>query len=462
MTVLSGWDRAGRKFGREDVRLVWTLVGAGLLVWSAVGGQSPYDFGGGPSLPAMGGILIQLIVLMDGEAESDLPTIITWGLTAPLMVVQGRSVFVVVALVAILKALYVGFRRKIKPGHFLSGLALIVLQIGGEISTGKGPALTVATVTSMLLVFVAISWFYDWSRIDVHACRVAFIVTSLLCIAGSLAAARGDIGQFVVASDNTTRLGEAARGLGGSMGIPLYAVASISLIVLSDLRGRLRNRILAYLLVAVFTAAGVLTISRVFLLGLGVLIAIISLSILSRRRKYGLRVLASLAGIGLAGVLVFQAELLLLGQRLVQRTAEAGLDSGRLAIFDDALSLLSQNPRIVVVGQGAVGYVYAAQAQNSLVGSMLHNLLFDVIFSWGIVGAIALLTVLLGSMRRAAHALQAPIDMLTLVPGLVLGACLMTGGSMWYFSSYVFLWVATILCLDAGHSEDGTRMIGGL
>jgi O-antigen ligase len=239
-------------------------------------------------------------------------------------------------------------------------------------------------------------------------------------------------------------------------------VASISLIVLSDLRGRLRNRIFGYVLVAAFTAVGLLTISRVFILGLGVLVAIISLAIFSRRRKSSVRVLTSLAGIGLAGVLVFQGEILSLVQRLVQRTADAGLDAGRLAIYDDALSLLSQNPRIVVVGQGAVGYVFAAQAQDSLVGSMLHNLLFDMIFSWGIVGAIALLSILVGTMRRAARALHAPIDMLTLVPGLVLGACFMTAGSMWYFSSYVFLWVATILCMDEGYSEGSTHVMGEL
>jgi hypothetical protein len=206
VTVSSRWDRAGRKFGREDVRLVGTLFGTALLVWSGAGG---------PPLLVFGGILVQLVILLDGEAESNFPTIITWGLTAPLMVVQGRSVFVVVALVAILKALSAGFRRKITPGLFLSGIALIVLEVGGEISTGEAPALMVATITSMLLVFVAISWFYDWSRIDVPACRVAFIGTSLLCIAGNLAAARWDIAQFVVASDNTTRLGEATRGLGG-------------------------------------------------------------------------------------------------------------------------------------------------------------------------------------------------------------------------------------------------------
>lgn len=450
MTLLTA-ERAPILNPASDLRFALTLLSACILTWSAVGG---------PEMAVLLGVTGSVFVLLGGEPEEHFPMLLTWGVTSQTMVIQGRSVFLVLAAVAITKLLMVGFQRrtKISVGLLMSGVILVALQLRGELMAGV-PLLRAAGITAMLILFVCVVWLYDWGRVDFERSLIAFVGSSLLAIGGATAASGGDLARYIDATDNLTRFGEGVRGLGGAMTIPLFAVSSLCLLLILDIRGERRHQVARHFLSLIFIGAGLLTISRVFVLGVVILAVALLLVSFTKSGKLGIRVLVSEGVLALFAWIAFRSEVYALLERLGRRTFEAGLLSGREEIYAEAFVSLREDPVLSLLGRGAMGYVLTAQQEGSPLGQMAHNLLLDVIFSWGFIGAALFLLLCSAMMRKCASRNGLRIDAVSLLPAVMLVACLMSGGSMWYYSSYVFLFVMTVLGPVAGReaSTQGIR-----
>lgn len=202
---------------------------------------------------------------------------------------------------------------------------------------------------------------------------------------------------------NAYRFGiEESLAVGGAMEIPLYclmvlSVSVIALIYKKNLEWWKRLSIGAvcfYVLII-----GALTVSRSFLLGVGVLI-FFSFIVLLRKNVY----------LFLQTLLVFFACLIvfyLIFPELFEKIifnffsrieGDYGGGTGRTWIWKECLTYLWEHPLNLFFGGGASRYLTFGSGKGFTISAGAHNLIIDVLMSWGIIGLGCFLILIITSL----------------------------------------------------------------
>lgn len=433
-------DRRTRR-GNETHRFIVTIATAAMLTWAA---------SGGPQLVVPIAVLANAVVLAFGAPEEHFPMVVTWGLTSNVMVYDGRTVFVPLLAILLIRIALAAQSIRVAVGLVFAVLTVLGCNIAGELLNGA-PIYRSTEIILMFLVFAAILGAFDWRQVDFQRATLAFIICTALVLLGSIAAGGGDLAAYVEAHDNLTRLGEDARVLGGSGGIPIFVLISTALLLTPVVRGDRRGLIWRIPVSGIFLVVGMLTISRVLIVGgaaVGITVLLLSIA------RGNVRIVGALAIVGSGLFWLFTSgPLNPVMSRFTARNEQAGLLSGRDEIYTDAVEYLSRDFSWLLFGKGAQGYVLNGVDAGSFLAYSAHNLVLDALLAWGVVGAGAFGAVIVMGAKRLLSTLVMRLDGPSLITAVAVAAAFAAGGSLWDFSTYVFLLAAVGLGLTAGRAQ---------
>lgn len=181
--------------------------------------------------------------------------------------------------------------------------------------------------------------------------------------------------------------------------------AQVSLILIALLNGlyfqtnKINEKIKYLFLIIMLIIFSFLTVSKMFILGLGVIIFSISLNaIINLFTKKRLNTLYSFITILILSVIggicfvnlqkIFQLEVV---QDYLIRFSAKDLSTGRFDVYNHFLEILIQNPLNIFFGMGFKAYNIPWMLSNGMTGIHAHNLILEYICLFGVISLIIIL-----------------------------------------------------------------------
>lgn len=267
----------------------------------------------------------------------------------------------------------------------------------------------VVNITCIIFAFTAFSNLDNLS-IDVYdiICAMAFAFFGVVYYVFTM---DGGIGEFMnsfMSSSYAYRFGHSyGETVGGSMAIPLYAAMLIACCAsFAVLRKNKSTYQIIFITVASLIAliVGAMTISRSFYLCVLVSLALFFVfkSENGRTVKIGIAVVVILASTALILMETEVVDKIFVNlQSRMNNGIEEGSE-GRYDIWVSCISYLLSNPLRMLCGYGATIYPAIGASLNEIFSAGSHNLLIDLLMSWGILGALLIVSVCAVALKKVA------------------------------------------------------------
>ncbi|MBP3308780.1 MAG: O-antigen ligase family protein [Clostridia bacterium] len=319
--------------------------------------------------------------------------------------IQGSNAWFALLVILVIRIIYKS-NFKFKSFAFAGCLFLFALELLLDFFNGSMGQLLV----NLVVVVFVFCIFSNLDKIDVKPFSITCSLSlSFLCVLYYLISMYGGIDKFIsvfMTSNDAYRFGlEYGGSVGGSMAIPLYSAMIIScglvyLIVEKSKHFFQMLFVAASSFIAMFF--GAITISRSFFLCMIVLLMFLLVfkgkNSGSTRNKFILITIIVFSLLIFSQLDIFDKIFVDLGSRLnYEISPESG---GRLSIWLACFDFLFSNPICLIFGIGATNYMNIALEYNLGFSAGAHNLLLDLIMSWGIVGAALIVCLCVFGLKR--------------------------------------------------------------
>ncbi|QWT54147.1 O-antigen ligase family protein [Eubacterium sp. MSJ-33] len=285
-----------------------------------------------------------------------------------------------------------------------------------------------------LLVITEKDELINWS---INRMAFVFIVsatiacTAVLIIGGGLSAYNNDISWYRFGQESTISL------LPGSMEIPVFNSITMYVIMVYFLYGKLDTiikKILSCMIFSVHILFGLLTVSRVFMIGV-LLMAVLFLAWMVRYSKVKGIKLIVIGAVVIFVIYIMQKDLvLLLLDKLFGRfSSGSGGDNGRSFIWIECINYLLTHIKALLMGEGITYYPILGTEKGYAFSYMAHNFYLDVLMGIGIIG-----TVCLGILfeKLVTHGRK---NILAYGILIILAGVFLVSGTLNYIRNYIYI-----------------------
>lgn len=376
-------------------------------------------------------VIFLLAFLLFGSYKDNfglLIMLIPFNNTLILMGVSIRGIFYFIAAIKI-----IAFTRKKAVGILLCP-TYILLGIEAINDFYYTDVFSTFNNVSAILYFSVFILYKIYSEIDIYKLCNKFISSCLIALICSLIAGGG-----IQAYNNTIdyyRFGQEASSLGGAMGIPIYTGLIIA-IALERIFNQSGNQWINILLVSFCLLLGIMTVSRIFLLILGVVILFI---VIENFHLKTLKVLGiQLLGLVAIFILYFRFQDLILNLIMKFTVRIGGGESARVEIYKECINYLLSNIKALLIGEGSIGYTIIGQQKGYGFSAMAHNIYLDALMSWGIVGFSCLFILVLYLIRNNFMIEQVKKNVFLILPASIYFIATLTEGSFNYANTYIYI-----------------------
>ena len=304
----------------------------------------------------------------------------------------------------------------------------------------------------------------DKLHVDVYNVLTSFCMSFTICVV-FVFSTYGGVGAYIdsfIGRSWAYRFAlDLARETGGAMAMPLYAIAIISISIAILLTRKMSVSKTAFLIFAVAfsTAIGFLTVSRSFLLGLGVIALVAVLASLKYTKKHidkTVLIFALIIAVISIVMMCFPELVSKVADNFFNRIDGDAGGGGRLEIWMACLDCLISSPVHLIFGYGSIFYPSLGAGNGSLdMAAGAHNLIIDILMSWGIVGLIAAAVLLFGVLvlLRRYHNANKLVYYIPLAgyAAFAMTALRTTGLRTWVF---LVLCIVAIKSLSEGKNRD--------
>lgn len=297
------------------------------------------------------------------------------------------------------------------------------------------------TIILLMLYFVAYMIKcrnIDWEMGN-NLMLIMIVSFSVVIIATALSS-ETSLTYYLQTINAQARFGEDARSLGGAMDLPIYCSVALAVILCTFISKRhvgFFQKILYISLMCLCIVFGSLTVSRSFILAIVIIVIWTYISLIKDNKHRNKIIPITLLALIVAFVLVWNSKEAILNilNKYSQRDFFA---SSRSNIYSDCFDYLFTHPLNLFFGTGAFGYHYYGIVNNLSFRMFAHNLILDAIMSWGIIGTIAMFSMLCSYYSALKREYGKP-EMICFLPLVAWGAIMMTGGTFNYVEPYLYL-----------------------
>jgi len=405
--------------------------------------------------------MMTLVVVVTAAYGLFAPTEEFLHLILGLSIFDGVFVFVrfnaiaIMMVILLMKLMYKNHAMIATKREYLVA-ALIVLCL--ELATDMMSRNSIGEIL-MLVVYLLFFWYVLFNiknlKLDAFWLIASFATAYTAAILYVFNHAYGGIMAYIVNFMTSAAVIRFANtesvAVGGAMGMPIYSLLlmSMAMVLLVSSKKMSRVRRLILICIVVFSIIfGLLTVSRSFVLGAGVFWMLFLLSEKPKSTKY---ILPLVLIAGVAFVAAFPELTARIYENFFTRVSgDVGGGSGRLVVWGQCLVYLVTHPFSFLFGCGALGYV---NVQTGGAGTNIidisagaHNLVVDMIMSWGFVGTFFMCLIIVWMLIEIRQYFKAKkliyyLPMLTYLT-FAMTALRTSGVRTWIFMLMVMLIIA--------------------
>ena len=347
-----------------------------------------------------------------------------------------RNILFVFHLISIFKIIYSNMHKRfslIALFSFLLLIGLITINDFPNISIGR--YIYIVSIIAYYSIFILLS---NFSKINRKHLAISIFTTIFVVLFFIVLGTNGNIFE-ITGVDETNRLGEETRQLGGAMGVPIYIMMFITctFVYLTSEKTNKLVKMMLILISLIFGYIGFLTLSRVYLLGLAVFLVMLILSQLISLKRTNQKIKIILYLLVFALAIVISITNL---EGLINMTINRGqedISTGRFDIYSSIFDFLKNNPLNLLIGKGVIYYSIYGKENGYLFSMTAHNLYLDSIMSWGLLGTVAFLTITFYTYSRLSKDMKKKVSIISMTPMIVWLAMVLVGDSFYYFKTYI-------------------------
>ncbi|WP_148630490.1 O-antigen ligase [Bacillus sp. E214] len=386
-------------------------------------------------------LLLILILILTQDCIEDFYLFLVLIPFSALISINDRGVLFIFLGIAIIKLLQKDTRVTVI--YVLSSLILLILETINDlffVSIGN-----FLNIFMMLLYFICFIGFVDLKKYN-HFKAVNYFTLSVLVVIIVTSIDSGGLFAGLEINDNISesRFGEQTRNLGGAMGIPVYCLLLITMHISYLLNNpNFRYKQYSYLIILASFIVGFLSISRIYLVGLTVIL--ILLLMYSFKKPKSIFMFILIVGIMSFIFIINNEEIVVRVLDLFQERIEPGGGSNehydvRFKIYEDSFKYLLEHPKALMFGLGINNYAQIGLQEGYLFSAWAHNLYIDAILSFGFIGSIFIIIILWSFYSKCKIYRGNPqVNISKLIPALTLGTIFLTEGSLNEFKIYIII-----------------------
>lgn len=360
-----------------------------------------------------------------------------------------RGVIFIYLWIATLKML-MKKSTKISTYLFSSFILLIALELINDffyVSMG-----TFVNVVMPVIYFIVFINYINLKSYN-HKKTMIYFIISVVVVIFITSISSGGLIQGIQSSTSMSeaRFGESARKLGGSMAMPIYCLTIISVILSYFILNKmnLKNKIIVYFTIMITFFIGFLSISRVYLLGLGAIALCLVLSIPTKKFFTIIKLILALIVTSLIFI-IYNTELInSIYEFFLMRSTSNGILSVaydiRFKIYKDCFIYLSKNLKALILGLGINNYGKVGANEGYLFSMWAHNIYLDILMSYGVIGSFCFYYVCYRFYKKCKlFNKNVNINLINLMPVVTIAVAYMTGGTLNQLKTYIYILMFTL------------------
>lgn len=401
------------------------------------------------------GILVLGLCIIYESPEEDFCLFFSLGCFYKLITFFSKSIFFVFEFVSIFKILKKNNYNLSIFGFFVV-IFLVTIDVIFDFATITIGSF-ICTIFHFLYSAVILSTSFGKDIRPATLLKVCFVSAFFLLIYIVFNSSINGISLLEYANSEYSyiRLGNETSDIMGAMSIPTYAgfVITSAFILFTKSNCKLIGKIIYILGFTFAVITGLLSVSRTFVLVIGVFLIFMILSILlEKNKKNGIVFLAIIVTIVIVGINVFNEQIEIAVEKILERFSihSSADSSGRTEIWLDCFKYLGDNPLNLLFGSGNNNYLIVGNTNDYLFKMSSHSLYLDAIMAWGILGTTLFVFLLIKWCRSIKSRKE---QFVFWIPFLVYMSSRFLGGSFVYFDSYIYLIAILIIGLKGYNNK---------
>lgn len=351
-------------------------------------------------------VIITLFYFIVSDIKYNLPFLVGLSVYESVFKWGALSIWFILLLFYVVKLTIVNLNKNIDFRIFAVGFFLLVIELLGDlINVSIGQLFINLTIIITLTFFINYVNYIVCSRFDILFSLSVSFMSAMLYIVKSSGGFKEYINNFMNASSYALRFGhEYGETIGGAMAIPLYAALMIAFSVtlfLSGIKINIFEKIFSVFSLIVAVVFGSFTISRSFYLCIVVIVLMFFLA--GAKAKYKIFILICVA----AFLMVLYHNYYDIVNKIFNDLSlrvnnDSTMTGGRSEIWRSGLDYLSEHPIALLFGKGATRYQTMAAEKGYLFSAGMHNLVLDIVMSWGIVGLVLVVSLMTELFKKVS------------------------------------------------------------
>lgn len=427
-----------------------------IVLLCAVDGFLALAFITGSEAYRMVALAVMLVSVFSNDVIGDFYLYVTLLPFSSFVTIQSRSILFVFLLISSAKLVYKHISHHISLLWFMS-----FLLIGGIEMIFDFTHCTIGSfawlISIIIYVFLAVQFLpaekidlFFLTKVLIYTCAFAILVVIVVTMRSGM-----QLSAFTKMTDTGMRLGEQARDIGGAMGVPIYCLTIISccFLLMAKYKTNVVQKMIYWILIGGSVFVGLLTVSRVFLLGLATFAFLLLISALREKNKKKLVFVLVISSLLLLVFLENNITFIARTLDLFRVRGVQDISTGRFSIWKSCIQHLTSNPLTFLLGNGAMYYVQIGVDTGKAFSMSAHNLYLDGVMSWGVCGFGLFVSTALWFQKCVKRKLHSTFSLICWLPLLVWLTMQMTGGSFNSFKAYIFP-LALILVANQNTGEE--------
>lgn len=353
--------------------------------------------------------------------------------------IGGKGIFGFLIIASVLKMFL--YKKYYSKTVFLAGIVLIALELANDFAN-INIGIFVSMFASVLLFFMYTAYL-DYNRLNVNEMLITLAITCFLEMLAVYIANGGNIAVYENDVNSMIRLGATEWQAAGAMEIPVYALMGICSLVVILMKNKtsLLIKILSMAAIVFELYLSVLSLSRVFYLGLFAAVFFLLFFLFGEKKKGRAMVTISVLAMAVIAFWSWKGDYILLAFQRMMNRQMSDFSSGRLDIWKSCVEYLSSHPLRLLIGNGMRNYTQVGASLNADFSMSAHNLILDAVMSFGLIGCISLISIFAFSIKQLKRIYPVKALDMNKLPLLVYLVMKMTGGMFYYFQTFTFLMV---------------------
>lgn len=324
-----------------------------------------------------------------------------------------NSIWFLLLLIYLLKLILLNPNKRIKTQVLIFGVLLFIIELINDLTVvSLGQLIINLSLIIFVTVFAANADSIKYSLFDILFSLSISFMTAIFYVVKSSGGITEYINNFLDASNYALRFGhEYGETIGGAMAIPLYAALIIAfsvLILMSGIKNNIFEKVFSIVSLFIALIFGSFTISRSFYLCL----AVIVIAFLFAKAKFKNKILIIICAVFfsvLTYYYFYEIANRIFKDLSLRISSDNTMTGNRSEIWKSGLKYISEHPLMLFFGKGATRYQTFAAEKGYLFSAGMHNLILDILMSWGLIGLSLVMGIVTSLLKTFCKNISKPL-----------------------------------------------------